>query len=725
MLKNLPVIVKVFLPGLIAIFSMFFLYKNDQALLEKAMVNSKKMVDINIQSTILSAEMTQIFGEINTDVYAVLTKKAANKDYKHSDDIKIIKCKIDMLIKLIEKGIVATQKNDNGDLVFIQKNIVGNKSEKIPGYNDIMDLLDVMLGIDFSGAVNAVEPFSKKYEEISALFKNMNAASFKDAQNNTDVMAREIEKSKVDSLIILSIVILLTLSIILLFGAEIILTIRRFASITDEFAKGNTNTDLNKYKRRDEFGKIVKALVGLKTAVSNSQRLQRMIDNLSVPVLLCDDHGVIHYCNKASIASFTKLRFDSDDIIGKDYRILYKGNSNILNLSYLPFNTEYALQGEWIQFNAYPLFDQDDGFEGIYIDWKIVTEEVAQEKSAQSNIQELLDASKEGDFSKRIPLNADDSFYSKISANMNDLMDIIEHPINDVVRVLDDLSKGQLTVKMQEGYRGAFKNIEESINKTILILKKLLTKIMLSSDLINQKTHDFSSNSENLSRRTEQQAADVLFTAETMDAITASIANINMLVDDASKTSQHANELGMLGTQELEETQSAISKIERSTKRILKITQILDELSFQTNLLALNASIEAARIGHLGDGFNVVANEVRELSKKSAQASQNIQELLRENYEHVNKGANLLHKTTSTLLDMIASVQKIDEVVQDVNTFSKEQTDKISQINQVVHSIDQSTQLNARLADENKETSSNLAKQTEQLQGMVRFFKVE
>ncbi|CAO5674778.1 MAG: Methyl-accepting chemotaxis protein II [Holosporales bacterium] len=109
-----------------------------------------------------------------------------------------------------------------------------------------------------------------------------------------------------------------------------------------------------------------------------------------------------------------------------------------------------------------------------------------------------------------------------------------------------------------------------------------------------------------------------------------------MLVDDASKTSQHANEMGMIGTQELEETQSAISKIERSTKRILKITQILDELSFQTNLLALNASIEAARIGHLGDGFNVVANEVRELSKKSAEASQNIQELLRENYEHVN-----------------------------------------------------------------------------------------
>ncbi|CAO5674784.1 MAG: hypothetical protein NEHIOOID_01385 [Holosporales bacterium] len=74
---------------------------------------------------------------------------------------------------------------------------------------------------------------------------------------------------------------------------------------------------------------------------------------------------------------------------------------------------------------------------------------------------------------------------------------------------------------------------------------------------------------------------------------------------------------------------------------------------------------------------------------------------------------------------MISSVQKIDEVVHDVNDFSKEQTDKISQINQVIHSIDQSTQLNARLAEENKETSSNLAKQTEQLQGMVRFFKVE
>ncbi len=169
----------------------------------------------------------------------------------------------------------------------------------------------------------------------------------------------------------------------------------------------------------------------------------------------------------------------------------------------------------------------------------------------------------------------------------------------------------------------------------------------------------------------------------------------------------------------------AMSHIEASSQKITDIITVIDEIAFQTNLLALNAAVEAARAGEAGKGFAVVASEVRSLAGRSASASREIKQLISESNQKVKHGSELVNQAGGTLLDIIDSVKKVNELIADIATASQEQATGIHEINSAITQMDEVTQQNAALVQQNTAAAESLATQSNALEEMMRFFVLD
>lgn len=168
-----------------------------------------------------------------------------------------------------------------------------------------------------------------------------------------------------------------------------------------------------------------------------------------------------------------------------------------------------------------------------------------------------------------------------------------------------------------------------------------------------------------------------------------------------------------------------MGEIERSSRKIGSITDMMDEIAFQTNLLALNASVEAARAGDAGKGFAVVAQEVRTLAQRAADAGNEIKALIAKSDNEVKSGVALVGETGAALQAIIEDVQEINGHVLAIVEASREQSTALGEINTAVGTIDQGTQQNAAMVEETSAASVNLATQAEQLKALLATFRLE
>lgn len=154
---------------------------------------------------------------------------------------------------------------------------------------------------------------------------------------------------------------------------------------------------------------------------------------------------------------------------------------------------------------------------------------------------------------------------------------------------------------------------------------------------------------EDLSKRTEQQAASLEETAAALDQITTNVFNSSKRTEEARHVAIEANKSARKSGEVVANAVNAMQRIEQSSSQISSIIGIIDEIAFQTNLLALNAGVEAARAGEAGKGFSVVAQEVRELAQGSAQAAKEIKDLIRNSVDEVSTGVKLVQETGQAL----------------------------------------------------------------------------
>jgi methyl-accepting chemotaxis protein len=210
-----------------------------------------------------------------------------------------------------------------------------------------------------------------------------------------------------------------------------------------------------------------------------------------------------------------------------------------------------------------------------------------------------------------------------------------------------------------------------------------------------------------------------------MEEISATVKKNAENAQHANSLTQGAREVAGKGESVVAEAVTAMAQIEESSRKISDIISVIDEIARQTNLLALNAAVEAARAGEAGRGFAVVASEVRSLAQRSSQAAKDIKDLIVSSSSQVQDGVQLVNRAGDSLKEILTSIRSVAEIVSDIANASAEQAAGIDQINKALAQMDEVTQQNSALVEENAATAKTLADQSVALDGRVAAFQLE
>jgi methyl-accepting chemotaxis protein len=289
---------------------------------------------------------------------------------------------------------------------------------------------------------------------------------------------------------------------------------------------------------------------------------------------------------------------------------------------------------------------------------------------------------------------------------------------------LHRVSEGDLTARIAEPLATEFEELRSDFNRAVENLRHTVQSVVACSGTINSGTREIATVADDLSRRTEQQAASLEKTAAALDQITATVRKAAEGAKHARAVVASTNEdAGRNGTV-VRKAGEAMGSIEKSSKQIGQIIGLIDEIAFQTNLLALNAGVEAARAGEAGRGFAVVASEVRALAQRSAQAASEIKNLISTSTAQVGEGVRLVAATGEALERIMAQVAEINSVVSDIAAGAQEQAAGLADVNTAVNEMDNVTQQNASMAEQATEASRSLAEEAEQLADIVGKFRL-
>ena len=287
---------------------------------------------------------------------------------------------------------------------------------------------------------------------------------------------------------------------------------------------------------------------------------------------------------------------------------------------------------------------------------------------------------------------------------------------------LTRLSKGDLTCRLVTPFDQEYDGLRTDFNTAIEQLSGLLRSLTGNATAIRSNVAEIADASDNLSRRTEQQAASLEETAAALDEITVTVRKTadgaNHAREIVARTRDEAQRSGAI----VQDAVSAMASIEQSSRQIGQIIGVIDEIAFQTNLLALNAGVEAARAGEAGRGFAVVASEVRSLAQRSAGAAKEIKALIAASARQVEAGVKLVGETGQTLTRMAGQVVEVTEVVGEIAASTHEQATGLAQVNTAVNQMDQFTQQNAAMVEQSTAATRCLAEESSQLEKMTAHF---
>src|SRR5690606_20688130 len=183
--------------------------------------------------------------------------------------------------------------------------------------------------------------------------------------------------------------------------------------------------------------------------------------------------------------------------------------------------------------------------------------------------------------------------------------------------------------------------------------------------------------------------------------------------------------VAQVGGTAVEDVVRTMNDIAHSSTKIAEIVSVSDSIAFQTNILALNAAVEAARAGEQGKGFAVVATEVRALAQRSASAAKEIHELITHSVERVKAGTAQVSHAGSTMQQLVQSVRRVEDIMQEISAASNEQASGIEQVNRAVNQMDEVTQQNAALVEQAAAAAASLEEQARQLAHAVQVFDIE
>ncbi|HOY69866.1 MAG TPA: methyl-accepting chemotaxis protein [Methylotenera sp.] len=435
---------------------------------------------------------------------------------------------------------------------------------------------------------------------------------------------------------------------------------------------------------------ITKSVIAEKEQAKNaleSMMIKNSLESSSANLMVADNNGIITYMNPSTLAMMREIQtsmrkvlpnFDADKLIGQNFDVFHKNpahqRSLLAGLSQ-KHTVEMPVSDLFLRITASPIFDEKGERIGSVAEWVNLTEE----KRAESEIKDVVEAAASGDLSHRLD-------YSNV--------------------------------------KGAAAKTMEAVNHLLDSVNDIIFQVREAGETINTAAGEISTGNNDLSSRTEQQASSLEETASSMEELASTVKQNAENAKQANQLAAAASGVAIKGGEVVGQVVSTMSSINESAKKIEDIISVIDGIAFQTNILALNAAVEAARAGEQGRGFAVVAGEVRNLAQRSASAAKEIKELITDSVRKTAEGTVQVENAGKTMQEIVSSVQRVTDIMGEISAASSEQSAGIDQVNNAITSMDEVTQQNAALVEEAAAAAESLVEQAVTLMDTVNGFKL-
>ena len=462
------------------------------------------------------------------------------------------------------------------------------------------------------------------------------------------------------------------------------------------------------------------------------------------------------------------VRADSDSHMGA-YRKIIDGFNQTLDSVTDPVNEASTVLGEVSKGN---LNCQVTGeFKGDYAIIKhSLNQTIGTLNELVADTDMMIDAAAEGRLKVRADAEKHQGAYRRIIDGFNTTLDAVILPVNEAVKVLQEVAQGNLSVSLtgdflgdhailkdalnetigtlnryigeisavlneiananisqgiESEYLGDFVELKNSINKIVDSLSGMLSEINDASEQMAMGTRQLSDGAQVISVGATEQAGSI-------EELTASIAQIAEQTKQNAENSNESNKMALAAKDaaakcslQMNEMLKSMEDINDSSKNISKIIKVIDDIAFQTNILALNAAVEAARAGVHGKGFAVVAEEVRSLAARSADAAKETTEMIEGSMKKVGSGTGIANETAQALANIVKNVDKAVELGEKIAVASGQQASGIAQVNQGLEQVSQVVQNNSATAQQSAASSQELSAQAELLKQKIDVFRLK
>jgi methyl-accepting chemotaxis protein len=344
--------------------------------------------------------------------------------------------------------------------------------------------------------------------------------------------------------------------------------------------------------------------------------------------------------------------------------------------------------------------------------------------SLQAEFAGVVEAGIAGDFSVRMSAEYADPSMRALSERTNTLMQQFEQSMQATLAVLGALAEADISQRMRGTFDGNFADLQNQTNAVADSLTGIVGQLRQTSRSLKVATGEILAGANDLSARTSRQASTITATSGTVQQLAGTVAGNAESAREASRVAAKVTGTAEKGKDVMGAATEAMQRITHSSAKISNIIGMIDDIAFQTNLLALNASVEAARAGEAGNGFAVVAVEVRRLAQSAASASNEVKSLIEVSTEEVTSGTRLVAEAAIRLEEILTLARTSSEVMNAIAEASHDQASSVDSVSHAISDMDSAIQHNAALVEEMNAALEQTEAQATSLDGIVDLFKI-
>lgn len=330
----------------------------------------------------------------------------------------------------------------------------------------------------------------------------------------------------------------------------------------------------------------------------------------------------------------------------------------------------------------------------------------------------------DGDLNFELDYHAENEL-GDLAATLRKSMSLIHDYVEDLNRIMEQLSRGNFDVATTAPFIGDFRSIEMSLNSLTTTLSGTMSNILRAEQMVSGNAEQLSSSSQTLSQGATQQASAVEELYATLEELSRNADRNVGVANEAQENARLTGEQVSVSSQQMEQMVQAMEDISASSQQIGNIIATIENIAFQTNILALNAAVEAARAGEAGKGFAVVSDEVRNLAAKSDEAAKATKDLIENSVQTTARGTEIVGKVSESLKKTLELVEQSNEAIHTIADAIQGEADSISQVTEGIGQISTVVQSNSASSEESAAVSAELFEQVHRLEQQTEKFKLK